>query len=308
MRATAVPALGTAIDDVTAARDGAALGLVGASGVAYGLHAQSLLAHLGTVRDRLLAAAALFESYADRLVAHEAVLVDVRARALGCGLEVHGDLVVPPTGVIGSVLWSQLAAEVVCEHQSLAAWVATELDAAVPSYSDLDLARWVADFLDANRVSLAAGGLETTARRGGVSLAARKLLAEAARMDRLAKVPGPVSTAYETVVALESDAPAEGVAGVVGGVATTAVATAAVAALVPATPVIAVGVLAVGTAALGTWAGKELWQALPDGFQDAADEVVGEAWDDVKDDVSDAWDSAGDLVDDLGSSLVGWAR
>lgn len=308
VRGTALPALGVALADVGAARDRAGLGFVGASGGAYALHTASLLHHLGALRDRLLAAAVLFESYADRLVLHEATLASLRARAVAAGLEVVGDTVLPPTGLVDSVAWSEIASAVLGEHQSLAAWVATELDAAVPTYSDPDLTRWVAGFLDDNRVSLAAGGLETTARQGGVSLAARELLAEAARMDRLAKIPGPVSTAYETVVALESDTPAEGVAGVVGGVAATAAVTATAAALVPAAPVVLVGGAAVLVGIGGTWLATKVWQQLPDGFQDAADEAVGDTWECTKSLAEDAWDSAGDMVDDFGDSLVGWAR
>ena len=305
VRATAVPALGVALADVAAARDRATLGFVGASGGAYGLHAQSLLAHLGTLRDRLLAAAALFEAYAERLARHEAVLVDVRSRALGCGLEVHGDLVVAPTGVVGSVLWSQLAAEVVCEHESLAAWVAGELDAAVPSYSDPDLTRWVTDFLDANRVSLVASGLETTATRGGAALTARGLFEAADDLDRLARVPGPASVAVEAVVALESDTPAEGLVTVAGGVALAALAPAV---LTAGAPAIAVAATAVVLGWAGSKVAQQAWDRLPDPAQDALDEAVEDAWDGTKDLAEDAWETADDLVDDVGSSLVGWAR
>jgi hypothetical protein len=69
---------------------------------------------------------------------------------------------------------------------------------------------------------------------------------------------------------------------------------------------------AVGAAAfvvgLGApYAATKAWQQLPDGFREAADEVVAESWDGVKDDVVDVWDTTEDLADDLGDSLVAWA-
>ena len=308
VRGTALPAVETALQDVAAARDAAAAGFVGASGLAYSVHVGDLLAHLGRFRDRLRDAVELVEAYAERLVTHEHTLLGIRAESVACGLQVVGDTVLPPTtGVVPAVRWSQLASAVLAEHQSLAAWVHDVLDAAVPSFTDPDLARWVAAFLSDNRVGLTAAGLETTAARGGVAMTARGLLDAAERLDHLARIPGPVSTVVDTVVALEGDHPAEGVAGVVGGVAATAVTTAAIAAAAPAAPVVAVGAAAVVVGLGATYAATKAWQQLPDGFRDAADEVVAESWDGVKDDVVDAWDTTEDLADDLGDSLVAWA-
>lgn len=307
VRGTALPAVTIALHDVAAARGAAATGLIGTSGLAYSVHAADLLAHIGRFRDRLAEAAGLFEAYAERLVSHEDTLLGIRAESLACGFEVVGDAVLPPVGVLDAVRWSQLASAVLVEHQSLAAWVHAVLDAAVPSFDDPDLARWVADFLSDNRVGLAAAGLEATAARGGVAMTARGLLDAAERLDHLARIPGPVSTVVDTVVALEGDHPAEGVAGVVGGVAATAVTTAALAAVAPAAPVVAVGAAAVVVGLGATYAATKAWQQLPVGFRDAADEVVAESWDGVKDDVVDAWDTTEDLADDLGDSLVAWA-
>lgn len=308
VRAHAVPAIGVAIADVGAARDRAALGLVGASGGAYSLHVDSLLAHLGRLRDRLLGAAVLFESYADRLAAHEATLAGVRTRAIAAGLEVLGDTVLPPTGLLESVAWSDLASAVLGEHRALASWVATELDAVVPAYSDPDLTRWVADFLDANRVGLAASGLELVATRGGAGLAARELLEGAARMDQLARIPGPATVVHDSVVALESDTPAEGLCLVAGGTALAALAPV----LVAGAPALVVAGTAVVLGYAGTKVAQQAWDRLPEPVQDALDEAVEDTWDGTKDlaeDVAeDAWDWADETVDDLGESVLTWVR
>lgn len=295
VRATAVPALVVAMQDVTAARERAMQEFLGVSGGAYCMHSHALLFHLGALRDRLLGAAALFESYADRLTAHETVLDGIRARALACGLEVVGDTVLSPTepaDLTAALAWSDLASAVLSEHQSLTAWVAGELDAAVPSYSDPDLARWVADFLDAHGVGLVAAGLETTAVGGAAALAARERLEGAAHLNRWSKVPGPVATTINTVTALESDEPSTELMGVLAGTATTTATVGAAALLAPAAPVIAVGAVATVAGIGAAYQAKGLWEKLPQPMQDSADEVIGDAWDDIK---------------GLGDRVVSWA-
>lgn len=307
VRGTALPAVATALHDVGVAREAAASGLVGASGLAYAVHAGTLLSHIGRFRDRLEHAAALVESYAERLASHEATLLGIRAEALACGFEVVGDTVLPPVGVLGAVRWSELASAVLTEHQSLATWVHDVLDAAVPSFTDPDLARWVAAFLDDNRVGFATGVLEAAATRGGSLLTARGLSEVAEHLHGAGRLLGPASTAYEAVVALEGDQPAGDLVGLAGGVALAALAPA----LVVSSSAVAVTATGVLLAAGGTLAAKHAWERIPEPAREEVDQAVADAWDATKDVsvdlASDAWDTAEEITDDLGDSLVGWA-
>lgn len=296
LRATALPAVALAIREVSAARDRAVLHFVGRSGGAYSVHVGGLLGHLSALESRLSRAALLVESYADRLVAHELLLASVRARALSAGLSVVGDSVPAPTDLLASVTWSELAGEVAREQSALLGWVRTELEPEVARYADPDLSQWAADFIDANRVGLAASGLETTATRGGALLSARGLLDSADRLEQLSRIPGPASTLYDTVTALEGDTPAEGLVQLGGSAAAVAATTATVALLAPAAPVLAVGVLTVAAGAAGTLAARGAWSLLPERTQDDVDGFVGEVWDDTKDVVTDA---AGGYLDHL---------
>lgn len=302
LRDTALPAVSRAIDDVTTARARALHGFVGASGSAYSAHAEALLSHLEALRERLLCAERLFASYAERLRAHEAALAEVRARALAAGLQVRGDDLLPPRGLVSSLTWSELATHVLHEHRDLATWVGAELDAAVASFSDPGLVRWVSDFLDTHRVALASAGLEAIAVRGGGELAHRGLLQQADHLDRLARASGPAATVVNTVVALESDEPAEGLALVAGGAGLAALAPV----LVGGAPVVLAGAVTVGLGILGARAAQGVWDRLPEDVQDSADAAVDEAWQSAKDAVAETWDATTDSVDDLGDSLVTW--
>jgi predicted nucleic acid-binding protein len=205
------------------------------------------------------------------------------------------------------VRWSQLASAVLVEHQSLAAWVHDVLDAAVPSFTDPDLARWVAAFLSDNRVGLAAGALEAVATRGGSVLTSRGLAEVAEHLHGAGRLLGPAATAYDTVVALEGDHPAGDLVGVAGGVA--------LAALAPALLVGGSAVAVTGTAVLlgigGTLAAKNAWERIPEPAREEVDQAVADAWDATKEAAveaaTDAWDTAEELADDLGDSLVSWA-
>ena len=303
VRATALPAVSRALDDVSAARDAARTQLVGESGGAYAAHAGTLLAHLCALESRLRRVALLLDAYADRLVAHEILLHSVRSRAVAAGLPVVGDSVPPPAALVSSVTWSELASVVGRERSALLAWVQVELESAVASFADPDLTRWVIDFLDANRVGLAGAGLEVTADRGSRALATRGLLESADRLDRLAKVPGPAGLVHDTVTALESDDPAEALCLVGGGVA--------LAALAPVLLPTASAVVLVGAATVlghvGSRVAERLWDRIPDEAQDVLDDAVEEAWDGTKALVADTWDQADDAIDHLGDSLVDWA-
>ena len=112
VRGTALPATVRASEQVQQALDRAADSFQGISGTAYAFHASIMLRHLGVLADGLTRAAALFESYAERLVAHERLLSGVRARAVAAGFPVTGDLVGAPDGPADSGDWSTMAAEV----------------------------------------------------------------------------------------------------------------------------------------------------------------------------------------------------
>lgn len=304
LRTTALPAIASAIHDVSAARDRGVVHFVGVSGAAYASHAGGLLAHLSALESRVLRAAGLFESYAERLVAHEALLASVRSRAMSAGLSVVGDAVPAPSGLLPSLAWSELAGVVAREQTALVAWAQTELESQVSTYSDPDLARWAAEFLDANRVGLASTGIETAADHGSQALSTRGLLDSAEQLHRLSKVPGPASTAYDLVVALESDTPAEGLCLVAGGVALAALAPAVVA----GAPAIVVAGTAIALGYAGTKVAQRAWDRLPEEVQDTLDDTVRDAWEGASDRAEDTWSWADDAVDDLGERVLTWAR
>ncbi|WP_370289411.1 hypothetical protein [Nocardioides sp.] len=109
------------------------------------------------------------------------------------------------------------------------------------------------------------------------------LLEESRWLGRGGKLLGPVGTAYDSYQALESDEPAGGLVAAGVGMAATAGTIAYIAGApvtVPATVAIVAGV-AVGAGA--SWLVSEGWDALPDGFTDAADDAVKDVWDGAKD-------------------------
>lgn len=310
LRGPALAALGGAADTVQAARESATDGFTGLAGRSYGNHATVLTLHLLGLRERVSRAAGVIEAYAARLAAHESLLLDVRRRALAAGLTVSGDqLVAPsdPTDLAGSTLWSRLAGEVMDEHRSLGEWVRVHLEGAVASFQDDETARFVLDFLDRHRHTIAAGALSTAAsarqvdrllegdrvrgqtRSGHPAVAAegrravaagevRALTATADRFGELAKIPGPVAVAVDTYLALESDEPSDGIMAVLGGTTGTGVALALGA---TAAPVVASGLLILGATVGGSWAASWAWDHLPDDWQESADDVIGHVWDEI---------------------------
>lgn len=293
LRSTGVGALDACADEVLAARDRAVTQFVGSSGLAYSLHVGQMLHHLQELRARFVRAADLFGSYADRLVAHETLLAGARARALAAGLEVAGDLVLPPQDPVDLVAgrtWSDLAALVAGEQHDLLAWVSTHLQGAAESFTDESLLDWVRGFVESYHSTLVSAGAEGLLTRAG-QLAGQY----ADDLTRLGRLPGPIGLAYDAVTALESDTPAEGlfVAGVGFGTAAVAVATLPV--TVPTAAVAGVTVLATVGGAL---AAQKAWDRMPDEATDVLDEAAKDAWDATTDLAADGWDVATDLAAD----------
>lgn len=293
LRSTGVGALDACADEVLAAGDRAVSQFVGSSGLAYSLHVGQLLHHLQELRSRLVRAADLFGSYADRLVAHETLLAGARARALAAGLEVAGDLVLPPQDpfdLVAGKTWSALAGLVADEQHDLLAWVSTHLEGAVGSFTDESLLDWVRGFVESYHSTLISASSE-----GVLATAGRLAGRYADDLTRLARLPGPIGLAYDAVTALESDTPAEGlvVAGV--GFATAAVAVATLPVTVPTAAVAGVTVLATVGGAL---AAQKAWDRMPDEATDALDAAARDARDATLDVVADGWDVTTDLAHD----------
>ena len=296
VRGTALPATVRASEQVQQALDRAADSFQGISGTAYAFHASIMLRHLGVLADGLTRAAALFESYAERLVAHERLLSGVRAQALAAGFPVTGDLVGAPDGPSGSAEWTAMAAGVAAERQSLREWVATHLQAAVDGLVDEETFEWVGQFFTTHHSTLASGVLGTALKkshvsrvgdidRGGVRLTARELdrLADAA--DRLSKAGdalGPITVAYDTVSALESDEPGLGMATVSGGVIA-----AGLVLTLPISSVVISGAVTIIVTMAAVEGVERVWGQLPDDWTDTLDESIGDGWDDLKDATGD---------------------
>jgi hypothetical protein len=288
VRSTALGALDACVDEVVDARTRAADQFAGASGLAYSAHTGQMLLHLQALRARFVRAADLFSSYADRLVAHEALLAGVRSRALAAGLEVVGDRVLPPddaADLLTGVTWSELAGEVLDEHRDLATWVATHLEGAVESFRDESLVRWVRAFVEDY-----ASTLVSTATEGVLTGAGQLAGRFADDLARLGRLPGPVGLAYDAVTALQGETPAEGLftAGVGFTTATVAVAT---------LPVTAPTAAVVGTTILATVGGvlvaEKAWDRLPDEATEILDEAAEDAWDAGGDWVGERWEEVG---------------
>lgn len=322
LRGPALAALGGAADSVQAARASATDGFTGLAGRAHGNHANVLTLHLLGLRERVSRAAGVIEAYAARLDAHESLLADVRRRALAAGLQVTGDqLVAPsdPTDLVASTRWSDLATEVLHEHRALGEWVHVHLEGAVASFQDDETARYVLDFLDRHRHTIAAGALSTAAsarqlnrleeahrvarqtksrnkavaaegRRAIEAGEVRALKETADRFGQLAKVPGPVGIAADTYLALESDEPSDGIMAVLGGTTAGTGVALTMAAMAPAAPVLLTGGLVTVFAIGGAEAGQRLWGQLPEEMQESADEILEDAWEGVKDVGEAAWD------------------
>lgn len=289
LRSTGVGALDACADEVLAARDRAVSQFVGSSGLAYSLHVGQMLHHLQELRARFVRAADLFSSYADRLVAHETLLAGVRARALAAGLEVAGNLVLPPQDpfdLVAGKTWSDLAGLVADEQHDLLAWVSTHLDGAVESFTDEALLDWVRGFVESYCSTLISAGTE-----GVLTTAGRLATRYADGLTRLARLPGPIGLAYDAVTALESDTPAEGlfVAGV--GFATPTVAVATLPVTVPTAAAAGVTVLATVGGAL---AAQKAWDRMPDEATDVLDEAAKDAWDATTDLAAEGWDAVTD--------------
>ena len=296
VRRTALPATVRASEQVQQSLDRAADSFQGISGTAYAFHASIMLRHLGVLADGLTRAAALFESYAERLVAHERLLSGVRAQALAAGFPVTGDLVGAPDGPSGSAEWTAMAAGVAAERQSLREWVATHLQAAVDGLVDEETFEWVGQFFTTHHSTLASGVLGTALKkshvsrvgdidRGGVRLTARELdrLADAA--DRLSKAGdalGPITVAYDTVSALESDEPGLGMATVSGGVIA-----AGLVLTLPISSVVISGAVTIIVTMAAVEGVERVWGQLPDDWTDTLDESIGDGWDDLKDATGD---------------------
>jgi len=313
IRGTALGALDACVDQVDGARIRALELFAGASGRAYSIHTTQLLLHLQGLRAHLVRAADLFGSYADRLVAHETLLAGVRARALAAGLEVAGDLVLPPQDpldLVAGKTWSDLAGLVADEQHDLLAWVSTHLEGAVESFADESLVRWVLNFLQTNHGTLVSGAATITLRGLGLrrlGAAERfldgldpaaldrqgrtqvidevgRLVSGADQLDRLGRLMGPVGITYDTILALEGDEPAGDSFRLLGGTAAGSLA-----------PLVFAGgpALWVGTVAFtlaGSTAAEALWDELPQPMQDSADEIVGEVVDGAQDLVSAGFD------------------
>lgn len=296
VRGTALPATVRASEQVQQALDRAAESLQGISGTAYAFHASIMLRHLGVLADGLTRAAALFESYAERLVAHERLLSGVRARALAAGFPVTGDLVGAPDGPSGSAEWTAMAAGVAAERQSLREWVATHLQAAVDGLVDEETFEWVGRFFTTHHSTLASGVLGTALKkshvsrvgdidRGGVRLTARELdrLADAAdRLSTAGDALGPITVAYDTVSALESDEPGLGMATVSGGVIA-----AGLVLTLPISSVVISGAVTIIVTMAAVEGVERVWGQLPDDWTNTLDESIGEGWDDLKDATGD---------------------
>ncbi|MBU2073124.1 MAG: hypothetical protein KJ938_01685 [Actinobacteria bacterium] len=296
VRGTALPATVRAREQVQQALDRAADSFQGISGTAYAFHASIMLRHLGVLADGLTRAAALFESYAERLVAHERLLSGVRAQAVASGFSVTGDLVGAPDGPADSGDWSTMAAEVAAERQALRAWVATHLDAALADFLDEETFEWVGRFFGAHHSTLVSGVLGTALKkshvsrvgdidRGGVRLSARELdrLADAAdRLSTAGDALGPITVAYDTVSALESDEPGLGMARVSGGVVA-----AGLVLTLPISSVVISGAVTVVVTMAAVEGVERVWGELPDDWTDTLDESIGDGWGDLKDATGD---------------------
>ncbi len=334
VRGTALPALAGASDEVQRALDRAADSFQGVSGTAYAFHASIMLRHLRVLADGLSRAAGLFDAYADRLAAHEALLSGVRAQAVASDFPVTGDLVGAPDGPAGVTQWTAMAAGVAAERQALREWVATHLQAAVDELVDEETFEWVGQFFATHHSTLVSGTLGTVlkqrylttlldeddlrgSRRSGNP--ARKATGEAliaggeldrlehvaGQLDHASKALGPVTFAYDTVNALGSDEPAGGMMGVLGSAGFAAGASLA---LPVATPVVVTGATVMLAAMAGTIVGTAAWHALPEDWQDSADEILGDAVDEVTDLAGDAVDGVKDLAGDVASGLASWVR
>lgn len=284
VRGTALGALDACVDEVVDARARAADQFTGASGLAYSAHTGQMLLHVQALRARFVRAADLFGSYADRLVAHEALLAGVRARALAAGLEVVGDLVLPPpdpTDLVAGRTWSDLAGLVAGEQQDLVVWVSTHLEGAVESFSDESLVNWVRGFVESYHSTLVSAAGEGILTRAG-----QLVTRYADGLTRLGHVPGPVGLAYDAVTALESDEPAAGLFAAGAGFATATVAVATLPVTAPTAIVAGVTVLAtVG----GVLVAEKAWDRLPDEATEILDEAAEDAWDATQDWAGDRW-------------------
>jgi hypothetical protein len=299
IRGTALAALDACVDEVDGARVRALDLFLGTSGQAYSVHTMQLLLHLQGLRSRFVRAADLFGSYADRLVAHETLLAGVRARALAAGLEVAGDLVLPPedpSDLVAGKTWSDLAGLVADEQHDLLAWVSAHLEGAVESFADETLLAWVRGFVESYHSTLISAGGEGLLTKAG-QLASRY----ADDLTRLGRLPGPIGLAYDAVTALEGDTPAEGlfVAGV--GFATATVAVATLPVTVPTVAVAGVTVLATVGGAL---VAQKAWDRLPDEATDVLDQAAKDAWVATTDIAADAWDEATDIASDRWPELT----
>lgn len=300
IRGTALGAVDACVDEVVAARDQAVSQFVGSSGLAYSLHVGQMLHHLQELRGRFVRAADLFGSYADRLVVHEMLLDGVRARALAAGLDVAGDLVLPPQDpfdLVAGKAWSDLAGLVADEQHHLLAWVSTHLEGAVESFADDSLLDYVRSFLESYHSTLISAGSEGLLTKAG-QLATRY----ADDLARLGRLPGPIGLTYDAITALEGDSPAEGlfVAGVGFVTATVAVATLPVTA--PTAAVAGVTVLATVGGAL---AARKAWDRMPDEATDALDEAAEAAWDATADvAVEVLWDQLPEPMQDPADEIV----
>lgn len=300
LRSTGVDALDACADEVVAARDRAISQLVGSSGLAYSLHVGQLLHHLEELRSRFVRAADLFGSYADRLVAHETLLAGVRARALAAGLEVAGDLVLPPKNpfdLVAGKTWSDLAGVVADEQHDLLAWVSDHLEGAVESFEDESLLDWVRGFVESYHSTLISAGGE-----GVLTKAGRLATRYADDLTRLGRLPGPIGLTYDAVTALEGDSPAEGlfVAGAGFVAATVAVATLPV----TATTATVAGVTVLATVG-GSLAAQKAWDRMPDEATDVLDEAAKDAWDATADvGVEILWDKVPEPMQDTADEIV----
>lgn len=321
LRGTALPAHERALSQVDAARARSGEELAGDSATAYDHQVHQVALRLQRLVGRLDRAAALCEAYAERLAAHEAVLADVRARAARAGLAVHADRVGPAPGgptLLSTTTWSDLAARAAAESEDLLGWVRTHLDAAVAEFVDTDTSAWLAGVAQAAGSTVVAGTLQETLGsasrrrlagigflrgaedsddrlvRGLARQAAKEgtleALLDAARMlDGASRLAGPAGLTYDTVAALESDEPAEGLVSTFTGFGAGTAATTATIALVGG-PVgwaaVVGGVTTLGVVAL-TSRGLD---RLPDELTDPVNDWVEDQWDGTKEAVVDGWE------------------
>ncbi len=252
-------------------------------------------------------------------------------------LPVSGDLVAAPDGLRDTGQWSSMAAVVAGERQSLREWVATRLDAAVDGFRDEQALEWTARMLATYHSTLLSGALGTVlqqrylstlleeddlrgSRRSGnpARRAVGEELIAGGELDRLKKVAnqldhaskalGPVTFAYDMVNALDSDEPAGETVGVLGAAGLAAGTSLALAALPVSVPVLATGAVLVAASMAGQAGAKVLWGGLPEDWQDSADEILGDAVDEVTDLAGDAVDGVKDLAGDAASGLISWVR